>query len=116
MDANLRDPERILREAARTLDFTEPIAITLIAILHHITDYDQARSIVNRLMEAVPSGSYLVLSHSTNVVYGAVSDEAVGRWNKFGQPPLLPPSPPPTPPSFYRLVLLHPPIAPTPPR
>src|SRR5260221_6439883 len=55
IDADLRDPERILREAAWTLDFTEPIAITLIAILHHITDYDQARSIVNRLIEAVPS-------------------------------------------------------------
>jgi len=88
VDADLRDPGKILREAARTLDFTEPIAITLIAILHHITDYDQARSIVNRLVEAVPSGSYLVISHSTNVIYGAASDQAVGRWNKFGKPPV----------------------------
>jgi S-adenosyl methyltransferase len=86
--ADLRDPGKILGEAARTLDFTQPTAITLIAILHHITDYAQARSIVNRLMEAVPSGSYLVISHSTNVIYGAVSDEAVGRWNKFGKPPV----------------------------
>src|SRR5439155_8954537 len=75
IDADLRDPGKILQEAARTLDLTEPIAITLIAILHHITDYDEARSIVNRLVEAVPSGSYLVISHSTNVIYGAASDE-----------------------------------------
>jgi S-adenosyl methyltransferase len=88
VDADLRDTGKILREAARTLDFTEPIAITLIAILHHVTDYDEARSIVDRLMEAAPSGSYLVLSHSTNVLYGAVSDEAVSRWNKFGKPPV----------------------------
>jgi hypothetical protein len=90
IDADLRDPGKILREAARTLDFTKPIAIaiTLIAILHHLTDYDEARSIVKRLVEAVPSGSYLVISHSTNVIYGAETDEAVARWNKFGKPPL----------------------------
>jgi hypothetical protein len=89
IDADLRDPGTILAEASRTLDFTQPVAITMIAILHHITDYDEARSIVNRLMEAVPSGSYLVISHSTNVIYGARSDEAVGRWNKFGKPPVI---------------------------
>jgi hypothetical protein len=88
VDADLREPDKILREAARTLDFTHPIAITLIAIVHHITDYDEARSIVNRLVEVVPSGSYLVISHSTNVIHGAASDEAVGRWNKFGKPPV----------------------------
>ncbi len=89
IDADLRDPGTILAETSRTLDFTQPVAITLIAILHHITDYDEARSIVNRLMQAVPSGSYLVVSHSTNVIYGARSDEAVGRWNKFGKPPVI---------------------------
>jgi hypothetical protein len=88
IDADLRDPGKILAEAARTLDFTEPVAITLIAILHHITDYDEARSIVKRLADAVPSGSYLVISHSTNVIYGAESDQAVARWNQFGRPPL----------------------------
>jgi S-adenosyl methyltransferase len=89
IDADLADPGRIIAEAGRTLDFTAPVAITLIAILHHITDYDEARSIVNRLMGAVPSGSYLVISHSTNVIHGARSDEAVGRWNKFGKPPVI---------------------------
>ena len=88
VDADLRDPGKILAEAARTLDLAEPVALTLIAILHHVSDYDEARSIVNRLVEAVPSGSYLVMSHSTNAIYGAVSDEAVGQWNKFGKPPV----------------------------
>jgi hypothetical protein len=88
VDADLREPGRILGEAARTLDLAEPVAITLIAILHHVSDYDEARSIVSRLIEAVPSGSYLVISHSTNVIYGAASDEAVGQWNKFGKPPV----------------------------
>ena len=88
VDADLRDPGKILAEAARTLDLAEPVALTLIAILHHVSDYDEARSIVHRLVEAVPSGSYLVMSHSTNAIHGAVSDEAVGQWNRFGKPPV----------------------------
>ncbi len=108
IDANLRDPDKILRESARTLDFTKPVAITLIAILHHVTEYDEARSIVNRLMEAVPSGSYLVISHSTNVIYGAASDEAVGRWNKFGKPPVILRSPKQIAGFFDGLELLEP--------
>ena len=88
IDADLQDTGTILEQAARTLDFSQPVAITLIAILHHISDYEQARSIVRQLTEAVPSGSYLAIAHSTNVIYGAASDEAVGRWNKFGKPPV----------------------------
>jgi hypothetical protein len=88
IDADLQDPARIIEEAKRTLDFSQPVAISLIAIMHHITDYDQARSIVASLVSAVPPGSYLILSHSTNVVYGAKSDDAVAQWNKFGKPPV----------------------------
>jgi S-adenosyl methyltransferase len=114
VDADLRDPQKILQEAARTLDFSKPIAITLIAILHHITDFDEARSIVTRLMEAVPSGSYLVLSHSTNVIYGAISDEAVDRWNKFGKPPVILRSPGQIARFFDGLQVLEPGIVSTP--
>jgi hypothetical protein len=114
IDADLREPDRILQNAARTLDFTEPIAIVLVAILHHITDFDQARSIVNRLVEAVPSGSYLMLSHSTNVIHGAVSDEAVGRWNKFGKPPVTLRSPEQIARFFDGLELLEPGVVSTP--
>jgi ubiquinone/menaquinone biosynthesis C-methylase UbiE len=114
IDADLRDPGKILQEAARTLDFTKPVAITLIAILHHITDYNEALSIVNRFMAAVPSGSYLVISHSTNAIYGAASDEAVGRWNKFGKPPVILRSPEQIARFFDGLELLAPGIVSTP--
>ena len=114
VEADLRDPGKILREAARTLDFSKPVAIILIAILHHITDFDEARSIVTRLMEAVPSGSYLVLSHSTNVIYGAISDEAVGRWNKFGKPPVILRSPEQIAQFFDGLEVLEPGVVSTP--
>jgi hypothetical protein len=60
IDADLHDPETILAEASKTLDFSQPIALMLIGVLGHIQHYNEARSIVSRLLEALPSGSYLV--------------------------------------------------------
>ncbi|MET8143929.1 SAM-dependent methyltransferase [Sphaerisporangium sp. NPDC005288] len=61
IEADVRDPEFILAEAAKTLDFTKPTALMLMGILGLVPDYDEARSIVNRLMDALPPGSYLAL-------------------------------------------------------
>ncbi len=63
IDADLRDTGTILEGAGRLLDFTQPVAVTLVAILHAIPDSDDPYAIVARLMDAVPSGSYLALSH-----------------------------------------------------
>ena len=89
IEADLRDPDTILREAARTLDFDKPVAITLMGILHHVTDTDQAKAILSRLTDALPPGSYLALSHATNVVHGAASDDVVKQWNDVGGEPIL---------------------------
>ncbi len=64
IDADLEEPARILEEAAKTLDFEQPIALVLVAILHFIED-EAAYPIVRELVEALPSGSRLVLSHLT---------------------------------------------------
>jgi hypothetical protein len=64
IDADLRDPSRILREAKRTLDFDQPVALVLVAILHFVED-QEAYDVVKQLLEALPSGSYLVMSHLT---------------------------------------------------
>ena len=64
LDADLRDTDKILARAAETLDFSQPVAIMLMAILHYIKDLDQARQIVARLLDAVPSGSFLVITHA----------------------------------------------------
>ena len=63
INSDLRDTGAILSQAARLLDFTKPVAVTLIAILHAIPDSDDPHAIVASLMDAVPSGSYLALSH-----------------------------------------------------
>jgi hypothetical protein len=64
IDADVRDTEKILDRASRLLDFTQPVAITLLALLHAVPDGDQPYDIVATLLAAVPSGSYLALSHA----------------------------------------------------
>jgi SAM-dependent methyltransferase len=63
IDADLRETRRIIGGAARALDFSRPVAVVLTAVLQHIVDDDDARRIVAELMDAMPPGSYLAISH-----------------------------------------------------
>ncbi len=67
LDADLRDPALILNAAELRigLDFHRPIALFLVAVLHFLTDDDDAHALVRMLVDALPSGSYLVVSHAT---------------------------------------------------
>jgi O-methyltransferase involved in polyketide biosynthesis len=76
VDADVRDPDTILAAAATTLDFTRPVALTMLGILGNVVDYEQARAIVRRLVDAVPAGSYLVVNDGTNVIQTHARDEA----------------------------------------
>jgi S-adenosyl methyltransferase len=97
LDADLRDTGTILEDAAQTLDFSQPVAIMLIAIMHMINDVDEPHAIVARLVDAVPSGSYLALSHvasDTNASTGSrTGAEAVAegnrRYNQAAAEPVL---------------------------
>ncbi|GAA2079212.1 SAM-dependent methyltransferase [Streptomyces albiaxialis] len=86
LDADLREPATILEGAARTLDLTRPVAVTLLGIVHFLLDDEEAREIVGRLMDAVPSGSHLVLSHATAVVDPAGISANIRLWNEHGEP------------------------------
>jgi hypothetical protein len=63
IDADLRDTDRILREASRTLDFSEPVAVMLLAVLHFVADEQDPAGIIRTLLRAVPAGSYLAIGH-----------------------------------------------------
>ncbi|WP_436528214.1 SAM-dependent methyltransferase [Actinoplanes sp. HUAS TT8] len=67
LEADLRDPESILDHPAleETLDLTQPVGLLLVAVLHFIRDDSQALAAVRRLLEVLPSGSYLVVSNAT---------------------------------------------------
>ena len=82
IEADLRDPDTILHEAAKTLDFTQPIGLMMLGVLGHIPDSDNPHAIVRRLLGSLPSGSYLVIDD------GADLDEAyVGAVEDFSQNP-----------------------------
>jgi S-adenosyl methyltransferase len=68
--ADLRDTAAILAQARELLDFTRPVAIMLLAILHAIPDSDDPHGIVATLLDAVPSGSCLVISHPASDLLG----------------------------------------------
>jgi hypothetical protein len=81
LDADLRDTGTILAGAARTLDFRRPVAVLLVAVLHFIPDADDPYGVVARLMDAVPSGSYLVLSHGASDIQPEAVAEMMRRYN-----------------------------------
>ncbi|HEU5158668.1 MAG TPA: SAM-dependent methyltransferase [Streptosporangiaceae bacterium] len=68
VDADMREPAAILAAAARTLDLTKPVALTYMGVLGHIGDDDEARSVVRRMMEGLPSGSYLAIADGANEI------------------------------------------------
>ena len=64
--ADLRDPGQILADpqVREVLDFSQPVALVLVAVLHFLPDADKPAEVVTALLDALPSGSYLVASHT----------------------------------------------------
>ncbi|EMF57900.1 SAM-dependent methyltransferase [Streptomyces bottropensis] len=85
VDADLHDPRTVLREAARTLDLSQPVGLTMMQVSGHIADYDEARSIVGSLMAALPSGSYLAFNDSVDTHED--NAEATRGYNESGAAP-----------------------------
>ncbi len=79
VDADLRDVTKVLTGAAKTLDFAEPLAVTILMTLHAIPDKDDPHAIVAQFMDAVPSGSYLSISHPASDIEPEKAAEVVNR-------------------------------------
>jgi hypothetical protein len=86
LDADLRDPDTILRQAAKTLDLSQPVAVMLLLILHLIPDSADPHAIVARLMAALAPGSYLVISHPAIDVEPEAMAEMARRLNARQRP------------------------------
>jgi O-methyltransferase involved in polyketide biosynthesis len=108
IDADARDPEAVLAAAAETLDFSRPVAIMMLGILNFIVDDDQAHAVVDRLLDAVPSGSYLAVAHPTAEVNGEAAQQAVDMSNEAGVAPMCLRSRSQLAAFFERLELLEP--------
>ena len=83
LDADLRDPGPILDQAANTLDFSRPVAVILMGVMHLISDEDDPAGIVATLKRAVPPGSYLALSHPAADIDADAMADAQQRQNQM---------------------------------
>jgi O-methyltransferase involved in polyketide biosynthesis len=107
IDADLRNPDAILEHAAKTLDLTQPVALMLLGITAHVTD-DSVYEIVGRLMDALPSGSHLVLCDDTEVLNPKQMREMIEQWNEASDNPRINRSPEQLARFFDGLELLEP--------
>src|SRR5690242_9712953 len=88
IDADLRDTGVILAQAARILDFGQPVAIMLLGVLHCIPDSGDPAAIVSRLVDAVPPGSYLTIAHPASDVATEQMATSMRNYNKHVAVPL----------------------------
>ena len=88
LDADLRDTSEILAAAANTLDFSQPVAVMLIGVLHCVPDSDDPAGLVRRLLGAVPPGSYLVIAHPASDIHATQIGSAANRLNQVMADPV----------------------------
>ena len=88
LDADLRNTSEILAEAASTLDFSQPIAVMLIGVLHCVPDADDPVGLVRRLFDALPAGSYLVIAHPASDIHASQVGTATNRLNQVMADPV----------------------------
>jgi hypothetical protein len=82
IDADARDTDMILAEAAKFLDFSQPVAVMLLGVLHCIPDEDDPAGIAARLVSAVVPGSYLAIVHPASDVAIEKMEQAMGDYNR----------------------------------
>ena len=82
LDADIKNTDEILASAARLLDFSQPVAIMLVAVLHMLRAEEDPQGIVDRFMAAVPAGSFLVISHLASDVQQEAMAEMGRRLNQ----------------------------------
>jgi hypothetical protein len=82
LDADLRDPASIIEGARRTLRWDRPIAVIMLGVLNFVPDDDDAVRLVGAVVEAIPPGSYVAISHPTNEINGETMEAALRHWNE----------------------------------
>ena len=88
IDGDLRNTEKILGEAAGVLDFDQPVGIMLLGVLHCLPDADDPAAIVRQLLDAVPSGSYLVIAHPASDIDADQVSQSMRQYNEQARAPV----------------------------
>ncbi|MCW2887599.1 MAG: SAM-dependent methyltransferase [Streptosporangiaceae bacterium] len=89
VQADIREPGAILNnpEVRRLIDFDQPVGLLLFAILHHLNDHEDPEGVAARLMDSLPSGSYLAISHFHNpgAQHPQVAEQATAAEKLFNE-------------------------------
>jgi hypothetical protein len=80
IEADVRDPDTILSEAARTLDFSQPVGLIMLGIMGQLPDSDEPHVLLRRYLDALPSGSYLALCDGVDT--SPALNEAIAVYNQ----------------------------------
>jgi hypothetical protein len=83
LDADVRDPDEVLHAAAEVLDFSQPVALMLVAILHFVSDDEGPYEIVSRLLAGLPPGSSLTISHVPSDMHATAMKAMGDRLNRL---------------------------------
>jgi S-adenosyl methyltransferase len=83
LDADVRDPDTILRSAADVLDFSQPVAVMLVAILHFVSEDEDPAGIISRLMAEMPPGSSLTITHVPSDMHATAMKAMGDRLNRL---------------------------------
>ncbi|CAM5279640.1 SAM-dependent methyltransferase OS=Streptomyces tendae OX=1932 GN=GUR47_22655 PE=4 SV=1 [Streptomyces tendae] len=84
IQADVREPEDIVRHARGILDFDRPIALSLIALMHFVPDDQDAHGIVRGLVGTLPRGSHLVLSHASIDLFPELAEQVIAQYARGG--------------------------------
>jgi hypothetical protein len=84
LQADVRDPGRIIDAARKSLDFDKPVALSVIALLHFVSDEDDAYGIVRALVDELPPGSYLVAAHVTGDFDPERAEQVIALYRQQG--------------------------------
>ena len=90
IQADVRDTDTILSAAKRTLDFGIPVAVMLIEVMHFVPDSDEPHDVVRRLIEPLPSGSYLVIAHAASDIGADSMAAGAERYNERASADITP--------------------------
>ncbi len=89
VDADVRDPDRVLTEAGSLLDLTEPVAVMMLGLLHFIPDADDPYSLTRYYLDSLAPGSYLAISHASSDINTEPQRAAVERYNARSATPIV---------------------------
>jgi S-adenosyl methyltransferase len=89
IEADVRDPDRVLTEAAATLDLSEPVAVMMLGLLHFIPDVDNPCPLTRYYLDALAPGSYLAVSHASSDIDTEPQEAAAKRYNSRSATPIV---------------------------